>query len=295
MGLTVAPSSAYLFDSSNTALGRVSYVTKGADAAGFFKSKAKKGPFKLEDFQDKFRYQLQDEHQAFDQAQDAASKQLETEKPPDPKNMQAFTEYMGRIQSMQGRNMMRLSLDMYQPNLYGSPTVYVLEERQIGQRTYPTRYVVLYQDQALRQPGYRLVWMTVTDEALKVGASRVFERRAAGPRSQEGRCGCEEKGRGARRVDEEKGRGGKEQIQEGSGRSRKRAGILQTRICKSYCRPGTDLRLAVPCRSISSTTGPSAFLGSNRTGIRSTMSFVSGTAAMYGILSDRFEQRAIRM
>ncbi len=167
LGLTVAPSSAYLFDSSNTALGRVSYVTKGADAAGFFKSKAKKGPFKLEDFQDKFRYQLQDEHQAFDQAQDAASKQLETEKPPDPKNMQAFTEYMGRIQSMQGRNMMRLSLDMYQPNLYGSPTVYVLEERQIGQRTYPTRYVVLYQDQALRQPGYRLVWTTVTDEALK--------------------------------------------------------------------------------------------------------------------------------
>jgi len=167
LGLTVAPSSAYLFDSSNTTLGRVSYVTKGGDAAGFFKSKAKKGPFKLEDFQDKFRYQLQDEHQAFDQAQDAASKQLETEKPPDPKNMQAFTEYMGRIQSMQGRSMMRLSLDMYQPNLYGSPTVYVLEERQIGQRTYPTRYVVLYHDQALRQPGYRLVWTTVTDEALK--------------------------------------------------------------------------------------------------------------------------------
>ena len=167
LGLTVAPSSAYLFDSSNTALGRVSYVTKGTDAAGFFKGKAKKGPFKLEDFQDRFRYQLQDEHQAFDQAQDAASKQLEAEKPSDPKNMQAFTEYMGRIQSMQGRNMMRLSLDMYQPNLYGSPTVYVLEERQIGQRTYPTRYVVLYQDQALRQPGYRLVWMTVSDEGLK--------------------------------------------------------------------------------------------------------------------------------
>ena len=167
LGLTVAPSSAYLFDSSNTALGRVSYVTKGTDATGFFKGKAKKGPFKLEEFEDRFRYQLQDEHQAFDQAQDAASKQLEAEKPSDPKNMQAFTEYMGRIQSMQGRNMMRLSLDMYQPNLYGSPTVYVLEERQIGQRTYPTRYVVLYQDQALRQPGYRLVWMTVSDEGLK--------------------------------------------------------------------------------------------------------------------------------
>jgi hypothetical protein len=43
----------------------------------------------------------------------------------------------------------------------------VLEERQIGQRSYPTRYVVLYQDQALRQPGYRFVWTTVTDDALK--------------------------------------------------------------------------------------------------------------------------------
>jgi hypothetical protein len=76
-------------------------------------------------------------------------------------------DYMGRIQAVQGRNTMRVSLDLYQPNLYGSPTVYVLEERQIGQRTYPTRYVVLYQDHALRQPGYRLVWTTVTDDALK--------------------------------------------------------------------------------------------------------------------------------
>jgi HEAT repeats len=165
-GLTVAPNSAYLFDSSNPALGRVSYATKGSDATGFFKVKAKKGPFKLEEFQEKFRYQLQDEHQASDQAQDAASKQLEAEKP-DPKNMQAFMDYMGRIQSVQSRNTMRVSLDLYQPNLYGSPTVYVLEERQIGQRTYPTRYVVLYQDHALRQPGYRLVWTTVTDDALK--------------------------------------------------------------------------------------------------------------------------------
>lgn len=62
----------------------------------------------------------------------------------------------------------------------------------------------------------------------------------------------------------------------------------------SHCVPGTDLRLAVPCRSISSTTGPSAFLGSNRTGIRSTMSLTSGTAAMYGVLSERLEPRAIR-
>ena len=57
--------------------------------------------------------------------------------------------------------------DAYQPTLYGTPTVYVLEERQIGQRSYPTRYVVLYQELALKQPGYRLGWTTVPDDALK--------------------------------------------------------------------------------------------------------------------------------
>jgi len=167
LGLAVAPNSAYLFYSSSIAVGRVSYVTKGSDSTGFFKGKAKKGPFTLEEFQEKFRYQLQDENEAVQHAQDAAMKQLEAEKPPDPKNMQAFAEYMGRIQSLQTPNMMRMSLNLYQPHLYGSPTVYVLEERQIGQRSYPTRYVVLYQDRALRQPGYRLVWTTVTDDALK--------------------------------------------------------------------------------------------------------------------------------
>ena len=75
--MPVVPNSIYLFDSSSPELGRVSYITRRGDAAGFFKGKAKKGPFKLEEFQEKFRYQLQDEHQAFNQAQDAASKQLE--------------------------------------------------------------------------------------------------------------------------------------------------------------------------------------------------------------------------
>ena len=45
---------------------------RASEATGFFKGKAKKGPFKLEEFQDKYRYQLQDEQQALDQAQDAA-------------------------------------------------------------------------------------------------------------------------------------------------------------------------------------------------------------------------------
>ena len=53
----------------------VSPISPGAAMQRDF-FQAKKGPFKLEDSR-KFRYQLQDEHQAFNQAQDAASKQLE--------------------------------------------------------------------------------------------------------------------------------------------------------------------------------------------------------------------------
>jgi hypothetical protein len=167
-GLTVAPNSAYLFDSSNPEVGRVSYLTKGTDAAGFFKGKAKKGPYKWEEFRQQYRYQLQDDDEALNQAQQAAGKKLENEKPPDPTNVQAYTEYMQRIQSVSlGGSMGRMSFDAYQPNLYATPTVYVLEERQIGQRSYPTRYVVLYQELALKKPGYRLSWMTVPDDAIK--------------------------------------------------------------------------------------------------------------------------------
>jgi hypothetical protein len=167
-GLTIAPNSAYLYDSSNPALGRVSYVTKGSDATAFFKGKAKKGPYNWEEFRQQYRYQLQDEEESLNQAQQAEAKQLEKQKPPDPTNVQAFTEYMQRIQSvsMQG-SVGRIYFDTYQPTLYGTPTVYILEERQIGQRSYPTRYVVLYQELAFKQPGYRLAWTTVPDQALK--------------------------------------------------------------------------------------------------------------------------------
>jgi hypothetical protein len=101
--------------------------------------------------------------------------------------MQAFAEYMGRIVSTQTLSMTRSSLDLYQPDFYSLPTVYVLEERQIGQRTYPTRYVVTYQDQALRQPGYRLVWMTVPDDAIKSAqaASLKEEQQEAGRKKEE--------------------------------------------------------------------------------------------------------------
>ena len=60
-----------------------------------------------------------------------------------------------------------MSEELYPPEFFGSPTVYVLEERKIGQRNYPTKYAVLYEDRAFKQPGVRLCWMTVSDHALK--------------------------------------------------------------------------------------------------------------------------------
>ncbi|HSQ52351.1 MAG TPA: HEAT repeat domain-containing protein [Nitrospiraceae bacterium] len=167
-GLPVAPDSTYLFDSSDTSVGRLSYVTKGkSDPASFFKAKAKKGPFKLEEFQQKYRFQIQDEQEALTEAQQAAGKEIENTQPPDPSNLQAFTEFMQKIASVGAKQGSRMYLDSYEPNLFGSPTVYVLEERQIGKRSYPTRYAVVYQEQAFKRPGYRLSWMTVPDDTIK--------------------------------------------------------------------------------------------------------------------------------
>lgn len=167
--MPVAPASIYLFDSSDPMKGRLSYVTKGkSDPAPFFKAKAKKGPYKWDEFKEQYRYQLKDEDAALDQAQQAAGKKLETEKPPDPTNVQAYTEYMQRLASVSTQGSLgKIHFDAYQPNLYGAPTVYVLEERQIGQRSYPTRYAVVYQELAFKRPGYRLAWTTVPDDALK--------------------------------------------------------------------------------------------------------------------------------
>ncbi len=161
----VAPESTYLFYDSDPSVGRISYVTKG-EAGAFFKAKAKKGPLKLDEFQEKFRYQLQDEEEAHKHAQQERMKQLEQEKP-DPKNPQAFADYLQRMTSAQMGTMSKMTLDGYQPAIFKDPTVYVLEERQIGQRSYPTRYVVTYQDLALKRPGYRLAWMTVPDDGIK--------------------------------------------------------------------------------------------------------------------------------
>ncbi len=185
--MPVAPDSVYLFDSSDAAKGRLSYVVRGSDPGPFFKAKAKKGPFKLDQFKEQYRYQLQDDEEALNQAQQAAGKQLENEKPPDPTNLQAFTDYMQRMQavSMQG-SMGRAYFDNYQPNLYGAPTVYVLEERKIGQRSYPTRYVVLYQELAFKRPGYRLSWITVPDDTIKTAqAASIAEEKEELARNKE--------------------------------------------------------------------------------------------------------------
>ncbi len=184
--MPVAPESAYLFYASDSAAGRLSYVTKGMDGTtAFFKGKAKKGPFKLEEFQEKYRYQLQDEQQAREKAQDEKGKQLEHVKP-DPTNPKALMEFMEKAQSVQAGGITMMLLDSYDAKLFGGPTVYILEERQIGQRSYPTRYVVLYQDQALKRPGYRLSWMTVPDDAIKTAqATSLVEEKQEEARKKE--------------------------------------------------------------------------------------------------------------
>jgi hypothetical protein len=166
--MPVAPESTYLYYASDAAFGRLSYTAKSMnDATAFFKAKAKKGPYKLEEFQEKYRYQLDDEQQARDTAaSNEAAKQMEHVKP-DPANMGASMEKIQQVLAAGANKTAMMLNDLYPPNIFSGPTVYVLEERQIGQRSYPTRYVVLYQDQALKRPGYRLSWMTVPDDAVK--------------------------------------------------------------------------------------------------------------------------------
>ena len=166
--MPVAPESTYLYYASDAAFGRLSYTAKSMnDATAFFKAKAKKGPYKLEEFQEKYRDQLDDEQQARDTAaSNEAAKQMEHVKP-DPANMGASMEKIQQVLAAGANKTAMMLNDMYPPNIFSGPTVYVLEERQIGNRSYPTHYVVLYQDQALKRPGFRLSWMTVSDQAIK--------------------------------------------------------------------------------------------------------------------------------
>ena len=142
----------------------------------FFKRKAKKGYSNWRNFKRNtaISYKTKNRRETRFKKKDEAIEQVK----PDPTDMKALTEYMEKAQSLQAGQFTRLLLDSYQSQLFGAPTVYVLEERQVGQRSYPTRYVVLYQDQALKRPGYRLSWMTAPDNAVKTAqaASLVSEK-----------------------------------------------------------------------------------------------------------------------
>lgn len=176
--MSVAPDSIYLFDLSDAAVGRLSYMSKSgkSDPGQFYKGKAKKGPFPLQEFKDKYRYQFQDEDEAMNQAREAEGKELETAQPPDPSNLEAYTAFMQKLASVGAKQGGRIYLDSYEPKLFGTPTVYVLEERQIGKRNYPTRYVVAYQELAFKRPGFRLAWMTVPDDAIKTAQAASLEQ-----------------------------------------------------------------------------------------------------------------------
>jgi hypothetical protein len=166
--MPVPAESTYLFFASDATYGRLSYVA-GKDmnvATAFFKTKAKRGPFKLEEFKDLYRDQLTHEHTVQERAQQESMHQLSTQ-PSDPANPQAALDKALQAQAVMATQSMLMLNELYPPDLFGSPTVYVLEERQIGSLGYPSRYVVLYQDLALKRIGFRLCWMTVPDEAIK--------------------------------------------------------------------------------------------------------------------------------
>ena len=170
--LPISPNSTYLFYASTAQHGRLTYVDeKGPDsAAAFFKGKAKKGPMKLDEFNEFYKYQLNDEEQArekiWKQANDASGKQMEAASK-NMSNPQATLEIVATNQAQLLTQTMVTFTDRYPSEWFDSPKVIVLEERQIGQRTYPTRFVVLYLDKAVRKAGYRLSWMTVPDDAIK--------------------------------------------------------------------------------------------------------------------------------
>ena len=172
----VLPQSTYLYYASDPAAGRVSYIAKDLnDAATFYKGKAKKGPFKLEEFQEKYRWQLGDEDRAKSHAAEAESAKQNESLKSDPANMQATMDKLLKTSSVQGKRTSIALNDLYQAPMFDKPTVYILEERQIGNRTYPTRYAVLYQDVTLKRPGYRLSWMTLPDEAIKTAQAETLK------------------------------------------------------------------------------------------------------------------------
>ena len=169
-GMPVVPESTYLFFASDAAQGRLTYVTKKTmkDNLALFKQNAKKGPLELEAFNEWYEKALDDEQQVREQAkEEAMSKMFSQEMPTDPAKMEAYLKQMEQAQSAMAAQNLFLVDELYPAEIFGSPKVYVLEERKIGQRNYPTKYIVLYEDKALKRPGVRLCWMTLSDQAIK--------------------------------------------------------------------------------------------------------------------------------
>jgi hypothetical protein len=185
-GMPVALDSTYLFFASDVTQGRLAYMTKKnmKDSLVFFKQKAKKGPLELAAFRELYEQALDDEQQAREQGQQEAMAHMMSQQPPtDPAKMETYLKQMEQAQSVMATQSAFTSEELYPPDVFGSPKVYVLEERKIGQRNYPTKYVVLYEDKAIKRPGIRLCWMTVSDQAIKSIQTtsmmkEVFEERA---------------------------------------------------------------------------------------------------------------------
>ena len=170
IGIPIPPDSQYLFFASDVTQGRLAYVTKTDTKANlaFFKPKAKKGPLELTAFQELYDQALSDEQQAREQAnQETMTKMFSQQPPKDPTKMDAYLKQMEQAQSALAAQNTFQSDELYSPDIYGSPKVVILEERKIGQRNYPTKYVVLYEDRALNRPGIRLCWLAVPDQVIK--------------------------------------------------------------------------------------------------------------------------------
>jgi hypothetical protein len=186
--MPVAPGSSYLFYGSDLESGRLSYLAKDLnEAATFFKGKTKKGPFKLEEFHEKYRFQLEDIQNAMEAALNDKISKLDYDLKPDAANTAAYLEKIQQQQAISMQHNAMLLIDMLAPKIFVASMVYVLEERTIGQRSYPTKYVVLYQDVVLKRPGYRLSWITVSPDAIKAAqaASLQEEREQAAHQKQD--------------------------------------------------------------------------------------------------------------
>jgi len=183
--MPVPPASTFLFFASDATHGRLSYVGQDINAvSAFYKAKAKRGPFKLQEFKDLYRDQLAHEHTVQERVQQDTMQQVSTQ-PSDPADPHAALEKALQAQAAIASQSMLMLNELYPPDLFGSPTVYVLEERQIGSLNYPTRYVVLYQDLALKRPGFRLCWMTVADDAIKTEQAKTIANRKREDKQQE--------------------------------------------------------------------------------------------------------------